>query len=192
MELLFLQGRIQETGLHHVSKISRSGRGMSGNTNIGQENKRKIYALTHLFYTPHSPLRGLRVAVKDNFHIKGTRTTLGNRAFFETYPVQEISAKAISRLLAAGVHVVGKNHLSSFAMMEHPTQSVDYQAPFNPRGDGYLIAGGSSGASAASVAEYDWIDFALCSDSKACWIPYLARWPFSLHVSPHSHIRSGH
>lgn len=50
-------------------------------------------------------------------------------------------------------------------MMEHPTQSVDYQAPFNPRGDGYLIAGGSSGGNAAGVAAYDWLDLSICSDS---------------------------
>lgn len=51
--------------------------------------------------------------------------------------------------------------------MEHPTQSVDYQAPFNPRGDGYLIAGGSSGGNAAAVAAYDWLDVALCTDSES-------------------------
>lgn len=72
----------------------------------------------------------------------------------------------ITRLVDAGMQIVGKTHLSSFAMMEHPTQSVDYQAPFNPRGDGYLIAGGSSGGSAVAVATYDWIDIALCTDSK--------------------------
>ncbi|KAK2737897.1 hypothetical protein FQN57_007348 [Myotisia sp. PD_48] len=113
----------------------------------------------------YSPLRGMRVAVKDNYYIKGTRTTLGNRGFFNTYPVQKKNAEVVSRLLKAGVQIVGKNHLSSFAMMEHPTQSVDYQAPFNPRGDGYLITGGSSGGSSASVAAYDWIDFAICSDT---------------------------
>ena len=51
-------------------------------------------------------------------------------------------------------------------MMEHPTQSVDYQAPFNPRGDGYLITGGNSGGSAAAIATYDWLDIAICIDSK--------------------------
>ena len=50
-------------------------------------------------------------------------------------------------------------------MMEHPMQSVDYQAPFNPRGDGYLICGGSSGGNAAAVAAYDWLDISLVSDS---------------------------
>ena len=59
--------------------------------------------------------------------------------------------------------------------MEHPTQSVDYQAPFNPRGDGYLIAGGSSGGSAAAIATYDWLDIAICSDSKFAALEYYHR-----------------
>ncbi len=83
----------------------------------------------------------MRFAIKDNYHVGGTRTSLGNRAYYETYPIQDQHAEVVSRLLAAGAQVVGKVHLSSFVMMEHPTQSVDYQAPFNPRGDGYLIAG---------------------------------------------------
>lgn len=108
----------------------------------------------------------MRFAIKDNYHIRGTRTSLGNRAYYETYPIQESTADVVSKLLDAGAHVVGKSHLSSFAMMEHPTQSVDYQAPFNPRGDGYLITGGSSGGSAAAIAAYEWLDIAICSDSK--------------------------
>ena len=36
-----------------------------------------------------SPLKG-RVAIKDNYHIRGTQTSLGNRAYFETSPLQEI------------------------------------------------------------------------------------------------------
>lgn len=114
-----------------------------------------------------SPLHGMRVAIKDNYHISGTKTSLGNRAYYETYSVRNDTADVVMRLLTAGVHVVGKVHLSSFAMMEHPMQSVDYQAPFNPRGDGYLITGGSSGASAAVVATYDWLDLSICSDSRS-------------------------
>jgi hypothetical protein len=115
-------------------------------------------------------LKGIRVIVKDNYHIHGTRTSLGNRAYYETYQVQNATADVVCRLLEAGTHIVGKAHMSSFAMMEHPMQSVDYQAPFNPRGDGYLITGGSSGGSAAAVASYDWIDLAICSDSKCLYL----------------------
>ncbi|KAI0101049.1 amidase signature domain-containing protein [Nemania sp. FL0031] len=112
-----------------------------------------------------SPLRGMRFTVKDNYHVRGIRTALGNRAFFETYYPQDSNATVVTKLLDAGAHLVGKTHLSSFAMMEHPTQSTDYQAPFNPRGDGYLIPGGSSSGSASSAASYDWLDIALCSDT---------------------------
>ncbi|KAI1258681.1 amidase signature domain-containing protein [Xylariaceae sp. FL1019] len=112
-----------------------------------------------------SRLRGMRFAVKDNYHVCGTRTTLGNRAFSETYPVQSTTATVVRRLLNAGAHLVGKSHLSSFAMMEHPTQSVDFQAAFNPRGDGYLIPGGSSSGSASAIATYDWLDIAICTDT---------------------------
>ena len=114
-----------------------------------------------------SSLNGIRIAVKDNYHLRGTRTSLGNRAYYEMSPTQNVTAAVLSRLVQAGAHIVGKAHLSSFAMMEHPTQSVDYQAPFNPRGDGYLITGGSSGGNAGAVATYDWLDISLCSDSKS-------------------------
>lgn len=110
----------------------------------------------------------MRIVVKDNFHIRGTHTTLGNRGYLETYPaLQEETTDVVSLLKEAGAIIVGKTHLSSFARMENPIQSVDYQAPFNPRGDGYLIAGGSSGGAAAAVAAYHWIDLAICSDSMS-------------------------
>lgn len=110
---------------------------------------------------------GIRVAVKDNYHLRGIRTSLGNRAYYESNPIQNVTATILSRLVNAGAHIVGKAHLSAFAMMENPMQSIDYQAPFNPRGDGYLIAGGSSGGNAAAVAAYDWLDLSICSDSKS-------------------------
>ncbi|KAK0511031.1 hypothetical protein JMJ35_006583 [Cladonia borealis] len=134
-----------------------------------------------------SPLKGIRVAIKDNYHIRGTQTSLGNRAYFETSPLQENSAEVVNRLIDAGAHVVGKTHLSSFAMMEHPTQSVDYQAPFNPRGDGYLITGGSSGGSAAAIASYDWLDIAICSDTAgSARIPALQTGIFGFRPSTRS------
>lgn len=113
-----------------------------------------------------SLLKGIRFAVKDSYHIRGTQTSLGNRAYFETSPIQEYTAEVLMRLIGADGHVVGKAHLSSFTMMEHPTQNVDYQAPFNPQGDGYLRTGGSSSGSAAAIATYHWLYITVCSDSK--------------------------
>ena len=119
----------------------------------------------------------MRLAVKDNFHVSGTKTTLGNRAYLETYPTQRTNAPVITKLLRAGAQLVGKTHLSSFAMMEHPTQSVDFQAPFNPRGDGYLIPGGSSSGSAAAMAAYPWLDIAICADSEYRCPAAVEFWP---------------
>lgn len=115
-----------------------------------------------------SVVRGLRFSIKDNYHLRGTRTTLGNRAYYEICPIQNTTADVVSKLLNAGARLVGKNHLSSFAMMfmEHPTQSLDYQASLSPQGDSYVITGGSSGGSAAAIAAYDWLDFAICSVSE--------------------------
>ena len=109
----------------------------------------------------------MRVVIKDNYHTRGARTSLDSRAYHETSPTQDCSAAVISRLVDAVAHIVGKAHLSSFAMIEHRRQSVDYQAPFNPRVDGYLIAGGSSGGNDAVIAAYDWLDIGICSDSES-------------------------
>ncbi|KAF2804286.1 amidase signature enzyme [Mytilinidion resinicola] len=112
------------------------------------------------------PLDGVRIGIKDLYHLKGLRTSLCNRAFNELYPPQSTTAKTIVHLISKGVQVVGKNHLSSFALEEHPTQSIDYESPFNPRADGYQITGGSSSGSASAVASYDWLDFAIATDGK--------------------------
>lgn len=48
---------------------------------------------------------------------------------------------------------------------EEPTEATDYHAPFNPRADGYQSPAGSSSGSAAAVATYDWLDFAIGTDT---------------------------
>ena len=40
-----------------------------------------------------SSLKGMRIAVKDNYHIGGTHTTFANCAYFETYPIQQKQAE---------------------------------------------------------------------------------------------------
>ncbi|KAF2450877.1 amidase signature enzyme [Karstenula rhodostoma CBS 690.94] len=68
--------------------------------------------------------------------------------------------------------------------MEHPTQSVDYEAPFNPRLDGYQIPGGSSSGSASAIASYEWLDFAIATDATgSVRIPALWNGCFGLRPS---------
>lgn len=105
--------------------------------------------------------------MKDNFHIKGICTSLCNRAYRETYPPQDKTAACIQKLEHAGAHIVGTVKMAAFAATEEPIECVDYQAPWNPRGDGYQSPAGSSSGSGAAVASYDWLDIAIGSDSEA-------------------------
>lgn len=114
----------------------------------------------------NNPLAGLRLAIKDNFHTAGTKTSLCNRAFHALYPPAPTTAPCIHRLVAAGATVVGKTKLASFAATEEPVQCVDWPAPWNPRGDGYQSPAGSSSGSGAAAAAYGWVDVAVGSDSK--------------------------
>ena len=113
------------------------------------------------------PLAGTRIVVKDMFDIGGLRTSVGNRNFLNLYPPCTETVSAIQRLIDAGAEVLGKSKLSSFAAREEPTEKVDYQASFNPRGDGHQSPAGSSSGSAAAVSSYDWLDFAIGSDSES-------------------------
>lgn len=113
-----------------------------------------------------SKLGGLRILIKDNIDLKGIKTSAGNRAFYNTYPPSSESAPCIQSLVEKGVHVVGKAKMASFGNWEEPLEYIDYQAPWNPRGDGYQSTGGSSSGSAAAIASYDWLDIAIGTDSK--------------------------
>ncbi|RSL62726.1 hypothetical protein CEP53_004672 [Fusarium sp. AF-6] len=115
--------------------------------------------------TPDYPLAGLRIVIKDNIHLQGIRTSVGNRAFYNTYPPCDTSADCIRKLLDLGVVVCGKTKLNSFGNWEEPTEYVDYQAPWNPRRDGYQSPGGSSSGSASAIAAYDWLDIAIGTDT---------------------------
>lgn len=113
------------------------------------------------------PLNGLRVALKDNFHLDGTYTTLGSRAYTELYGTQNTTAQFVKTLIDQGAQIVGKTKLSAFATAEVPPEkTIDYLAPFNPRGDGYQGPSGSSSGAGSSIASYDWLDVSLGTDTS--------------------------
>lgn len=111
------------------------------------------------------PLDGWRIAIKDVFHLKGTRTSVCNRAYDAFYDPQESTAACLDQLVRCGAQLVGKTHLSSFAWREDPTECVEYQAPFNPRADGLQSPAGSSSGSGAAAASYEWLDVTIGTDS---------------------------
>lgn len=130
---------------------------------------------------PHSKygLYGKRIAVKDIYQLDGLKTSLCNKAYYDLSPTASSTAPTIQRLIDAGAQIVGKTKLSSLISREEPAEAVDYQTPFNPRGEGYQSPAGSSSGSAAAIAAYDWLDFAIGSDSKFSWFiftnPYLRK-----------------
>ncbi|EHK20648.1 uncharacterized protein TRIVIDRAFT_223620 [Trichoderma virens Gv29-8] len=111
------------------------------------------------------PLSGLRILIKDNIHLKGVKTSVGNRAFYDAYPPQEKTAQCIQKLVDKGAIIAGKTKLTSFGNWEEPIEYTDYQAPWNPRADGYQSPGGSSSGSASAIAAYDWLDVAIGTDT---------------------------
>jgi Asp-tRNA(Asn)/Glu-tRNA(Gln) amidotransferase A subunit family amidase len=123
--------------------------------------------------SPEKPLNGKRIAVKDNYHIAGTVTTLGNRSYARFYGIQNVTSTYAKRLIDQGAIIVGKTKLSSFAGTEGPPNgAIDYLPSFNPRADGYQKPHGSSIGSSTAVAGYEWLDYSLATDSKAAVYPH--------------------
>ncbi|PNP47805.1 hypothetical protein THARTR1_10490 [Trichoderma harzianum] len=133
----------------------------------GQGNHALTFALPSRIKSKFQslPLAGLRILIKDNIHLKGIKTSVGNRAFYDTYPPRQKSAQCIQELVDKGAFIAGKTKLSSFGNWEEPTEYTDYQAPWNPRADGYQSPGGSSSGSASAIVAYGWLDIALGTDT---------------------------
>jgi Asp-tRNA(Asn)/Glu-tRNA(Gln) amidotransferase A subunit family amidase len=134
----------------------------------GKKERAEHYNNIILKDIKNRPLEGIRIAIQDNYYIGGTRITLGSRSeFSRTYASKSETTDLVPLLEEVGATVIGKTICSALSIIDNPTQKGDYQIPLNPRGEeDSLIAGGSSGGSAAAVAAYDWLNLAICSDSK--------------------------
>lgn len=100
------------------------------------------------------------------FQVEGPRMSACNRAYYDLCPTANVTAPTIQRLVDQGAYLLGTTKLGSLVSREEPTESADFHAPFNPRGDGYQSAWSSSSGSGAAIAAYDWLDFTIATDSK--------------------------
>ncbi len=106
------------------------------------------------------PLAGLAFGVKDNIAVKGYKITCGSKMLENV--VAPYTSTAVEKLQAAGASVFGKTNLDEFGMGSSTDNSALKQTnnPWNPA----LVAGGSSGGSAAAVAA-GIVPFALGTDT---------------------------
>lgn len=114
-----------------------------------EENTRNAwYVKTSIKGADGGPLKGKKVAVKDNIMVAGVPMMNGN-SILEGY-VPEIDATVVQRLLDAGAEIVGKTHCESYCISGGSHTGA--KGPVhNPWKMGYS-AGGSSSGSAVVVA----------------------------------------
>ncbi|KAF9458005.1 amidase signature domain-containing protein [Collybia nuda] len=112
------------------------------------------------------PLSGTRFALKDIFDAEGLPTAAGSTAYGKIVPTPRKTAESVEKLLALGATLVGKTRTSQFAHGAQPWEYRDIPYSWNPRADGYLTASASSSGSACAIAGYDWLDFAVGSDTR--------------------------
>lgn len=113
-----------------------------------------------------TPLAGLRFAVKDIFHVKGLKTSGGSRAYYQVYGPQNYTTETVEKSLAGGAQMVGKTKTIAFALgAPQNGAEIDYLDPWNARADGYQTTGGSSSGSGSAPTAYEWLDFAIGSDT---------------------------
>ena len=97
---------------------------------------------------------------------EGRSLTFFRIVSFNLYDAAKKSAYSVQKLIDDGAIVVGKVKTSQFANGAAVSAGwFDQLAPYNPRGDGYQSPSTSSAGSAAGLAAYDWLDYAIGSDT---------------------------
>jgi amidase len=107
-------------------------------------------------------LSGLSFAVKDLFDVAGAVTTYGNPDWASTHAEAASTAPAVTALLQAGAHLIGKTKTVELAY-GLTGENIWYGTPTNPSAPDRFPGGSSCGSASAVAAGL--ADFALGSDT---------------------------
>jgi Asp-tRNA(Asn)/Glu-tRNA(Gln) amidotransferase A subunit family amidase len=147
--------RISEGRLEISSLISeallRVNSNQSKNSYISVDESHVHRQIADLASRPVGLLRGIPISVKDCFNIRGYRTSVGARYYFETGSRKERDASLVERLRAAGAIITGKTHLQQLAY-GLTGENQDFGNCLQVDRANQLTGGSSSGA-AASILE---------------------------------------
>lgn len=94
------------------------------------------------------PLKGLRLAVKDLFHMAGLPTSAGNPTWLASHDIPTQTSSSVTALLAAGAEFCGKTITDELAYSLNG-QNSHYGTPCNPITPDRLPGGSSSGSAVA-------------------------------------------
>jgi aspartyl-tRNA(Asn)/glutamyl-tRNA(Gln) amidotransferase subunit A len=100
---------------------------------------------------PASPLAGVPLALKDVVVTEGVPTTVGSRILRDWLPPYD--ATVTTRLLQAGIVILGKTNMDEFAMGSSTENS--YYGPTHNPWDLDRVPGGSGGGSSAALAAFE-------------------------------------
>ncbi len=106
------------------------------------------YVKTSIKGAASGPLKGMKIAIKDNIMVAGVPMMNGN-SILEGY-VPEIDATVVTRLLDAGAEIIGKAHCESYCISggSHTGAKGPVHNPYKMG----FSAGGSSSGSGVTVA----------------------------------------